>query len=222
MAAKLIRADLHNHTFYSPDGITSPQRFVKECQRRGIDCAAVTEHNTIRGGLAVQEIAPFMVIVGEEVRSSRGEILGLFLTREVPPGLSPEETMERIVEQGGLVGIPHPFDRFRGALEYESMRRLTPRINFIEAFNARTTFPGDNGRALRYAQDNDLPISAASDAHSPWEMGHAYVEMPAFEGPQSFLAALREGQIVGRLSNPLVHLASRWAWLRHRWGWRPV
>lgn len=222
MADKLIRADLHNHTFYSPDSITSPQRFVRECQRRGIDCVAVTEHNTIRGALAVREIAPFPVIVGEEIRSSQGEILGLFLTEEVPPGLSPEETVRRIAEQGGLVGIPHPFDRFRGALEYEAMRRIATHIHFIEAFNARTTFPGDNGRALRYAQDNGLPVSAASDAHSPWEVGRAYVEMPDFQGPLSFLAALRQGHIVGQLSNPLLHLTSRWAWLRRRLGWRPA
>jgi len=222
MTARLIRADLHSHTFYSPDSITSPQRLVRECQRRGIDCLAVTEHNTIKGALAVQEIAPFPVIVGEEIRSSQGEILGLFLSEEVPPGLPPEETVRRITEQGGLVGIPHPFDRFRSALDYEAMRRLAPRIHFIEVFNARTTFPGDNGRALRYARDNGLPVTAVSDAHSPWEVGRAYVEMPPFDGPDSFLAALRHGHIVGQRSNPLVHLASRWAGLRRRLGWRPV
>lgn len=222
MADRLIRADLHSHTFYSPDSITSPERLVQECRRRGLDCLAVTDHNTIRGALAVREIAPFQVIVGEEVRSSQGEILGLFLSEEVPPGLSPEETVQRIIAQGGLVGIPHPFDRFRGALAYEAMRRLVHRIHFIEAFNARTTFPGDNGRALRYAQGNGLPVSAASDAHSPWEVGRAYLEMPSFDGPQSFLAALGAGRIVGRASNPLVHLASRWAWLRRQLGWRPI
>lgn len=222
MADRVIRADLHTHTFYSPDSITSPERLVGECRRRGIDCLAVTEHNTIKGALAVREIASFQVIVGEEVRSAQGEILGLFLTEEVPPGLSPEETVQRIIEQGGLVGIPHPFDRFRGALEYEAMRQLAAHIHFIEAFNARTTFPGDNGRALRYAQGNGLPVTAGSDAHSPWEVGRAYVEMSPFDGPQSFLAALRTGRIVGQLSNPLVHLASRWAWLRRQLGWRPI
>ena len=219
---RLLRADLHTHTYYSPDGITSPRRLVEECRRKGIDCVAVTDHNTIRGAPAVRELADFSVIVGEEIRTAGGEVIGLFLTEEVPRGLSPQETIERVKAQGGLVGIPHPYDRQRGALRHEELSRLVGQIDFIEALNARIIFPDGNGKARQFAQERGLAMSAGSDAHSPWEVGQAYMEMREFDGPQDFLQALREGRPAGRLSSPLVHLLSRYALLRRWLGWRPA
>lgn len=216
-----LRVDLHTHTHYSPDGITSPRRFVEACRRRGLDCVAVTDHNTIRGALAVRERADFQVIVGEEIRTAAGEIIALFLEEEVPPGLSPEESIQRVKAQGGLVGVPHPYDRLRVALRPEVMARLADRLDFIEGLNARIVFAGDNARAQRFARERALPITAGSDAHSPWELGRCYVEMPPFDGPAGFLAALGEGRLRGRLSSPLVHLWSRYAALRRKLGWRP-
>lgn len=219
----MLKADLHTHTYFSPDGLTSPEKYVETCLKKGIDCVVVCEHNNIRGAVAVREIAPFKVIVGEEIRSREGEIMGLFLREAVPRGLTPEETVRRIKEQDGLVLVPHPFDRHRNEHMAEgALQRLLPDVDIIEGFNARTTFRGDNERAARFAQEHDLPVSAGSDAHSPGELGRAYVEMPDFEGPQEFLLALRQGRIVGRLSSPAVHLLSRWAWLRRRLGWRPA
>lgn len=218
----MLKADLHTHTYFSPDALTSPEKYVETCLKQGIDCVVVCEHNNIRGALAVREIAAFKVIVGEEVRSREGEIMGLFLREEIPPGLTPEETVRRIKEQGGLVLVPHPFDRLRNEHMAEgALERLLPDVDIIEGFNARTTFRGDNERAARFAQEHGLAVSAGSDAHSRGELGRAYVEMPGFEGPQEFLQALRQGRIVGRLSSPAVHLLSRWAWLRRRLGWRP-
>jgi len=222
MAKDRLRSDLHSHTYYSPDSITSPQRLVQECLRKGINCLAVTDHNTIRGALAVQELAPFKVIVGEEIRTAEGEVLGLFLTEEVPRGLPPAEAVARVKTQGGLVGIPHPYDSLRYALRHQAILALLPEIDFIEAFNARIVFKQGNLKARRFAQEHGLAMSAASDAHSPWEIGRAYVEMGEFEGSQSFLERLREGRIVGSLSSPLVHFWSRWSWLRRKLGWRPV
>ena len=218
----MLRADLHTHTHYSNDSILSPRRFVEECWRRGINCVAVTDHDTIRGALAVRGLADFPVIVGEEIRSSAGEIMGLFLTEEVPGGLSPDETIERVKAQGGLVGVPHPFDRLRSALRHEEILRLREKIDYVEALNARIVFAGDNGRARGFAEANGLPVSAGSDAHSPWEVGRAYVELPEFDGAQGFLSALREGRLAGRLSSPLIHMWSRYAVLRRKLGWRPV
>lgn len=220
-AQSALRADLHTHTHYSPDSIASPRQFVEACRRRRINCLAVTDHNTIRGALAVRELADFRVIVGEEVRTAEGEIIGLFLTEEVAKGLSAEETVERIRAQGGLVGVPHPYDRMRRALRPEARERLMEHVDFVETLNARIVFPGDNDAARRFAQKNGVALSAGSDAHSPWEIGRAYVEMREFEGPPDFLAALREGRLAGRLSSPLVHLISRYAVLRRRLGWRP-
>ncbi len=221
IAETILRADLHTHTHYSPDSIASPWQFVEACRRRGINCLAVTDHNTIRGALVVRELADFPVIVGEEVRSAEGEIIGLFLTEDVPKGLPAEETVERIEGQGGLVGLPHPYDRARRGLRPEARERLLERIDFVETLNARIVFPGDNDAARRLADGNGVAMTAGSDAHSSWELGRAYVEMRPFEGPQDFLAALREGRLAGGLSSPLVHLISRYAVLRRRLGWRP-
>ncbi len=215
----MLRADLHIHTNRSPDSIITPEKLVERCLQRGIDCVAVAEHNNIEGALAVQGIASFKVIIAEEVKTSEGELMGLFLREPISPGLSPEETVRRIKEQDGLVCLPHPFDRLRREpLRRAARERILPELDIIEAFNSRTTFAADNARARRLAEELGLPMSAGSDAHSPGEIGNAYVEMPDFETPQQFLEALRQGKITGRRSIPLVHFVSTWAKLRRRFG----
>ncbi len=219
----MLKADLHTHTYFSPDSLTSPEKYVQACVNRSVNCVAVTDHNAIGGALAIEKLASFKVIIGEEVGSSEGEIIGLFLQEEVPAGLSPEETVRRIKEQGGLVCVPHPFDRLRGTrLAEAALMRILPQVEIIEALNARTTRRRDNEHAARFAEEHGLAMSAGSDAHTARELGRASVEMPDFEGPREFLQALKQGRIVGRLSSPLVHLSSRWAWLRRRLGWRPA
>jgi len=219
---KPVRVDLHNHTHYSPDSILSPKRFIREVGRRGLDVVAVTDHNTIRGALAVRELADFPVIVGEEVRSKDGEILGLFLSEEIPRGLSAGDTIALIKDQGGIVGVPHPFDSFRSALREDSLLACIDQIDFIEGLNARMVFASHNDKAREFAKDRGLPVSAGSDAHSPWEVGRVWAEIPPFEGATDFVTALRQGRLVGRLSTPLVHLISRYAHLRRALGWKPV
>lgn len=217
---KTLRADLHGHTHYSWDSIISPEAYVRACLRRGINCVAVTDHNTIVGALAVQKIAPFKVIVGEEIRTNAGEIIGLFLTETIPGGLSPEETIERIKAQGGLVLLPHPFGGWR-SFDATRLDGIASSIDAIEAFNARVLSRRDNDLAQAFANKHNLAMSAGSDAHSPCELGHAYIEISDFDGPQEFLAALHPGRIVGRLSSPLVHAISTLAKLRRCCGWQP-
>ncbi len=183
---------------------------------------AVTDHDTMQGALAVQEIAPFRVILGEEICSREGEIIGLFLSEEIPPGLSARETIERIRAQSGLVSLPHPLDRFRGGIGAERLAGLASEADIIEVMNARTTMERDNDAATRAAEEHGLAGVAVTDAHSPREMGRAYVEAPAFEGPEELLEALRWGTLVGRPATPLVHLISRYASLRRKLGWRPA
>jgi predicted metal-dependent phosphoesterase TrpH len=219
---KAVRVDLHNHTHYSPDSILSPKQFVREATRRGLDVVAVTDHNTIRGALAVRELADFPVIVGEEVRSKDGEILGLFLSDEIPKGLSAGDTIARIKNQGGIVGVPHPFDSLRSALREDALLAYIDQIDFIEGLNARMVFPSHNEKAREFAAARNLPVSAGSDAHSPWEVGRVWAEIPPFEGAADFVTALRQGRLVGRLSTPLVHLISRYAYLRRALGWKPA
>ena len=219
---KLIRADLHNHTYFSPDSVLSPKQVVERVHRAGIDCIAITDHNTVRGGLAVREIADgFQVIVGEEVRTSDGEVLGLFLSEDVPRGLPARETIALIKAQGGIVGVPHPFDHLRSALNEAELEALIREIDFIEALNSRIVFAVHNKLALEFARRHDKPVSAASDAHSPREVGRSYVEMPPFTGASDFLESLRQGRLLGKLSSPLIHMVSRYAKLRHALGWNP-
>jgi len=220
----MLRMDLHTHTFYSPDALTSPGRFVEACQTTGINCVAVTDHHTIRGALAMQNMAPFKIIVGQEVRAADGEIIGLFLKEDVPSRLSAEETVRLIKEQGGLVSVPHPFDRLRRkSLGEKALLRIVDQVDVIEAFNARITFAADNERAGRFAQEHGLLAAAASDAHTPGELGSTYTEVPDFDGPEAFLESLKQAKLVTKPASPVVHVLSYWARLRRRaFRWKPV
>ena len=208
----IVKVDMHVHTSCSKDGLLSPEEIVVNCRQKGLGALAVTDHDTIAGALAVRDVAPFPIIVGQEVSTPQGEVLGLFLEREVPRGLSPLEAIASIKEQGGLAGVPHPFDKFRReALGERVLMEIAGELDFVEAFNSRVTFPGDNRRAQEFARSRGLPCTAGSDAHSRYELGRAYVEMAPFNGKEEFLESLPDGRIVGRLSPFWVHFFSMYA-----------
>lgn len=209
----MLKADLHVHTEFSFDCATSLEKLIQRCLKQNIGCLAVTDHNTIQGAVKVKEMAPFKVIVGEEIKTKEGDLIGLFLQEEVPPGLSALETAKLIKEQGGLVSLPHPFDRFRGSVMSEKgMAELLPMTDVIEAFNARNTLPDADRKAGELASTHRIALCAVSDAHSPGEIGKAYTLVPDFSyGPQEFLEALRQGTLIRRRSSPLVHLISTYA-----------
>jgi predicted metal-dependent phosphoesterase TrpH len=208
----LIKADLHIHTCYSSDCLTPLERIVDRCLKLEINCIAVADHNTVAGALKLREIAPFKVVVAEEVLTPAGEIMGLFLSETVARGLSPHEAISRIRQQGGLVAIPHPFGR---SLPWKANALTSPEIlsqvDIIETFNSRTPFSSSIIRARRLTAELGKPASAGSDAHTLGEIGRAYVEMPDFDGPDDFLESLVQGKIFGRKSSYLPHLASTWA-----------
>jgi predicted metal-dependent phosphoesterase TrpH len=211
----LIKADLHVHTCYSIDCLTPLEQIVARCLETGINCIAVADHNTITGALKLREIAPFKVIIAEEILTPVGEIMGLFLSEEVPPGLSPQETISRIRSQSGLVGIPHPFGR---SLPWNTNKltstEILSQIDIIETFNSRTPFSISNARAWQLSRDQGKAASAGSDAHTLGEIGRAYVEMQEFDGPEDFLNSLAQGKIFGQRSSYLAHFASTWARIR--------
>ena len=206
------------HTHFSPDSEVSPEKLVERCIRVGLDCVAVTDHNTIEGALAVRQIAPFKVIIAEEVASSNGEITGLFLQETIPRGLSPLETVGRIREQGGLVSIPHPFDRFREeVISRDALKEILPYAEIVEVFNSRNNLRADDRKAEEFAREHGLLISGVSDAHTLMELGRTYVEMPDFDGtPADFKRALAQGRIVGRRMSPLIHVATTFIKLKKR------
>lgn len=201
------------------DCYTTLEPIIDHCLNTGINCLAISDHNTIAGALKLQKIAPFKVIVAEEIKTSMGELMGLFIREEVPKGLSPEKTIAQIRKQGGLVGVPHPFGRqlplpLRGGRRNLLSPDILPQVDIIEIFNSRNPFPNSSSKARRLAQDYGLAVSAGSDAHTLAEIGRAYVEMPEFGGPRDFLDSLSQGMIFGCRSSPLVHLASTWAKIR--------
>lgn len=205
----MLKADFHIHSKYSFDCGVSPEEIIRCCQELGINCIAIADHGTAEGGLRVQSLAPFPVIVAEEILTPHGEIMGMFLKETVPSGISIEEAIARIKAQDGLVCIPHPYDNLRpSALGGNVMERIIEQIDAIEVFNARAIFSRVNSRAKKFAAKHGIPGTAGSDAHSLGEIGNAYIEMPEFNGKSDFLEALTKGKISGRQANPLVHFAS--------------
>jgi predicted metal-dependent phosphoesterase TrpH len=208
----LFKADFHIHTKYSMDCSTSLEQIIRTCLKKGINCIAIADHGAIEGALQMQKIAPFTVIVAEEVLTDRGEIMGMFLKELVPSGLSLEETIQRIKRQGGLLCAQHPFDRFRkDALKADTMNEIADQLDLVEVFNARNPLLQSSQLARKFAEEHGLPGCAGSDAHSHYEIGNAYVEMPEFKDKEEFLAALSRGKIYGHRANPFSHFASMWS-----------
>src|SRR5206468_3714742 len=141
-------------------------------RRRGLDVLTITDHNRIEGALELAELAPFKVIVGEEVRTREGEIIGLFIEEFIPPHLSPEETIHEIKRQGGVVYVPHPFDRVRrSVIKRDALFRVAPLVDALEVLNARCHISSDNAAAVAFAVERGLLQGAGSDAHTAFEVG---------------------------------------------------
>ena len=211
----MLKADFHIHTEYSLDCSTPLEDIIQRCLELGINCIAIADHGTTEGALKLQTIAPFTVIVAEEILTPYGEIMGMFLKDTIPSGLSPHETISRIRAQDGLVNIPHPFDKFRpSALSTEILEEIVDQIDSIEVFNSRVILPKYITQAQMFAQKHDIAKTAGSDAHTIGEIGNVCIEMPEFNGKDEFLNALEKGKIFGHRTNPLVHLGSAWARLK--------
>jgi predicted metal-dependent phosphoesterase TrpH len=213
----LLKADLHLHSSYSADCASSPERILARCLQVGINCLAVADHGTIAGSVRMKEIAPFTVIISEEISTTSGDMIGYFLTKDIPNSISPEEAALRIKEQGGMVCIPHPFTHFRpSAMNPDKIDILLPYIDVIEIYNSRSTFFANSQQARIFAQKHHLLASAGSDAHTLSEIGNTYVEMPEFHDQESFRQALLQGNIVGHSANPLVHFNSTGARIKKK------
>lgn len=211
----MLKADFHLHTEYSMDCKTTLQKIIDRCLEKGINCIAITDHDTIEGALKMQEIAPFKVIIGEEILTPVGEIIGLFLKETIPSGFSVDETIARIKAQNGLVLIPHAYDFLRpSSLGGKIVAQIADKIDVMESFNARCTFIRCSTNARKFAEKHNLPQTAGSDAHTVEEIGNAYVEIPDFQGRDDFIPALVKGKIVGHRTNPLRHVNSALAKLK--------
>lgn len=214
---KLLKADLHIHTEYSMDCTTPLEKIINRCLELGINCIAIADHGTIEGALEIQRLAPFTVIVAEEISTPQGEIMGMFLKETIPSGLSVEQTISQIRAQGALVCIPHAFDMFRpSALGGKIAEEIVEHIDVMEVFNSRSPLLRSSAKALAFAQKYGIVRSAGSDAHTPDAIGNAYVEMAEFNGKDDFLQALARGKIYGHRTNPVTHFSSVLARLKTR------
>jgi predicted metal-dependent phosphoesterase TrpH len=201
--------DLHCHTSASFDCLSDPRKVVRAAAARGLTHLVVTDHDRIDGALRARDAAPdgLTVIVGEEIRTADGDLIAAFLESAVAPGSSAADTIAAVRAQGGLVGIPHPFDRFRGSLLRDArMETLAPLVDWVETHNARLVGAG-NDRAARFAHDHDLPGVAVSDAHTIVEVGVAYTALAGDPStPAGLLAALHELELVAGRASYVVRL----------------
>jgi predicted metal-dependent phosphoesterase TrpH len=220
--AGLMRVDLHCHSEASADCRTPLAAFPVRCARRGISVQAITDHNEVWGAQKLRALAAgtgLTVIVGEEVSTRDGEIVGLFLESKIEAGLSAEETIERIRAQGGLVLLPHGFDPLKRArLTPQALERVGRGIDIVEAFNARISRPTYNRAAAAWADAHGLPKSAGSDAHIERDIGDAWVQTPTrdIDGPAALLEALRAGTVMGEWTHPVFAFAEKMVDLARR------
>ena len=174
MTCKTLKVDMHIHTCASKDSTVHPADAITAARRRGLDRICITDHNCINGALVAKEVDPEFVIVGEEILTTHGEILALFVEEWVPPFLSHQETLDRLEAQGAIISVSHPFDRHRHPWTEANLTAILPRLDAIEGFNARSLHAQDNRRAQQFAAARNLPSTAGSDAHATIEIGAAY------------------------------------------------
>ena len=193
-----IHVDLHMHTNHSPDCATPVDVLLETAKEVGLGAIAVTDHNEISGALEARDRANGLkVIVAEEVKTAdQGEVIGLFIEEKIPRGMSLEETIAEIRRQGGLVYVPHPFDRMHAVPDYEHLLQVVEDIDAIEVFNPRVAFSAFNEEAARFAAKYRIVAGAGSDSHVAQGLGSVKIRMRDFDGPEEFLESLRDADII--------------------------
>jgi len=207
-----VRVDCHLHTAVSGDAVTTIDELAERVGQERLDVVFITDHNVTAGAVAaIERGIGARIIVGEEIRTTKGDVIGLFITERVPYVLPLAEAIGQIRAQQGLVYLPHPFDPGRSTLELASTHQLCADglADVVEVFNAKIEDQELNRQAARLAAHFDLPGGAGSDAHDPEGIGAAYLEMPDFDGPAEFLAALRNAEVRGEYRPHAVRYARR-------------
>jgi predicted metal-dependent phosphoesterase TrpH len=206
-----VRVDCHLHTAASGDAVTTIEQLAERVARFRLDVVCVTDHNVTAAAVAAAERGiGARVIVGEEIRTRDGDVIGLFLTERIPYVLPLDEVVDLIHGQGGLVYLPHPFDPGRSSLGEEAGRLCAAGLaDVVEVFNAKVEDQSLNERAAQLATRYGLPGAAGSDAHDPEGVGAAYLDMPDFDSPAGFLAALPDAVITGEYRPHAIRYARR-------------
>ncbi len=208
----MLTLEFHCHTNASKDSLTRPEDLVAKARRKGIDRLVITDHNTIAGARAAHLLDPELVIVGEEIMTTRGEILAAFVQEEIPPFLSPQETIQRLKEQGAFISVSHPFDEFRkGGWRENDLLEIVPFVDAIEVYNSRCMLPRFNRMAREFAKTHNLAGTVGSDAHATFEVGRSVLLLDQFTGPNEMRKVIRNAKFRVKWSPWWFHLTSRFA-----------
>jgi predicted metal-dependent phosphoesterase TrpH len=217
MSTPLWKIELHSHTIYSKDSLIRLNDLPEICRQQGIDKLAITDHNRAAGALNAYRLFPILIIPGEEIMTTEGELLAWYIREEVPAGLTPEEAIRRLRDQGAVIGVAHPFDRYRkGAWKADSLERIVDLVDAIEVFNARCLHLEDNQKALAFAEQQGKLMTCGSDAHIRREYGKATLLAEPFANTADGLRqALQMAERQESLSDFLVHFGTRYAkWMK--------
>ena len=189
----MFKADLHTHSDYSHDGGISLEQYQHILNANILDCIAITDHNRVDHALAIQQILGTQVIVGEEILTTVGEIIGLYLTERIPPGLTAQETIQQIKAQHGIVYIPHPFETVRKGLHPATLEEIQSQIDIIEVCNGRAFLQNKSAQTVVWARLNHLCGAASSDAHGLHGLGRTYTALSEQPTHDTLLTLLQNG-----------------------------
>ena len=204
--------EFHCHTHASKDSLVRPKDLIRMARRKGLDRLVITDHNSIAGARAAQLLDPELIIVGEEIMTTKGEILAAFVQEEIPAFLSPKETIKRLKDQGAFISVSHPFDELRkGGWKENDLLEIIPFVDAIEVYNSRCMRPIFNRRAREFAEKYDLPGTVGSDAHAAFEVGRSVLLLDQFTGPVEMRNVIRGAKYRVKWSPWWFHLTSRYA-----------
>lgn len=218
-----LKTVLHVHTHYSADSNNSPARILSAARREAVDCVAITDHDEIRGAQELARGGELRVIVGEEISTADGHLIGLFLDERIAAGLPAARTAEMIRQQGGLVLAPHPFVSVGHCSLGAALEQMLPLVDAIEVCNALNPLRWQDARAAQFARRRGLLGYVGADAHLNGRIGPCYQWMRPFDGPRSFLESLRDAQLVYGRQSPLCVAQMVWWDIADRvFGYRPA
>ncbi len=205
------KVEFHCHTAASGDSLVKVKDLIRTARKRGLDRLAITDHNTIRAAMYAQSIDPELIIIGEEILTTKGELLAFFVQKEVPKGLRPMEAIERLKNQNAFISVSHPFDRFRYGWELEDLQAITPYIDAIEIFNARSFIPSINQSAKEYAKEHQLLGTVGSDAHLLYEVGRSNQLLQPFTNTETLRNSLKNIRTNEIYTSPFIRFGSTYA-----------
>ncbi len=207
-----LSLEFHCHTYASKDSLTRPADLVTTCRRKGIDRVVVTDHNSIAGAREAKAIDSELVIIGEEIMTTKGEILAAFVKEEIPAYLTPQETIRRLKEQDAFISVSHPFDEIReGGWQENDLLEILPFVDAIEVYNSRCMLPRFNRRAREFAEKHNIAGTVGSDAHAAFELGRSLLLLDPFTGPEGMRRVIRSAKMKMKWSPWWFHLVSRYA-----------